>query len=307
MARYFMNAQLLSIFFNVITPVFTLVVLGWIAGPRLGLEARTMSRAAYFLFVPAFIFSTLSNATIEADLAIRMIGYTAIVHISVAIVGFLVAKALGRSAKMVGAYTLIAVFGNVGNFGFPLIEFHLGDVAVELAAIYFLAIILIAFIIGVLAANWHKGGNFTAIFEVFKTPALIAAVPAIIINWFNISTPIMLDRVVGLLGQAMVPVMLLALGVQLANTKSLQIDKDTIIASSLRLLVSPALAFILVGFFGLDGLARGAGIMQAAMPAAVLTSIIALEYDLLPDFVTRTVLFSTLASVVTLTLILAVV
>ena len=47
--------------------------------------------------------------------------------------------------------------------------------------------------------------------------------------------------------------------------------------------------------------------MQAAMPAAVLTSIIALEYDLLPDFVTRTVLFSTLASVVTLTLILAVV
>jgi hypothetical protein len=41
------------------------------------------------------------------------------------------------------------------------------------------------------------------------------------------------------------------------------------------------------------------------MPAAVLASIIALENDLLPEFVTTTVLFSTLASIVTLTLVLA--
>ncbi|MFT5194107.1 MAG: putative permease [Cellvibrionaceae bacterium] len=302
-----MNAQLISIFFNVIAPVFALVAIGRVAGPRLGLEARTLSRAAYFLFVPAFIFSTLSNATIDADLAARMIGYTAVVHISVALIGFGIAKALGKSAQMVGAYTLIAVFGNVGNFGFPLIEFHLGDQAVEFAAIYFLAIILISFVISVLAANWHKGGSLVAVLEVFKTPALIAAIPAILLNWYNIPIPIMVERVVGLLGQAMVPVMLLALGVQLANTKSLKIDSDTIIASAIRLIISPALAFALVGFFGLDGLERGAGIMQAAMPAAVLTSIIALEYDLVPDFVTRTVLFSTLASVVTLTLILTVI
>ncbi len=266
-----------------------------------------MSRVAYFLFVPAFIFSTLSTATIQADLAVRMIGYTAVVHIGVALVGFLVAWLLGKSAPMIGAYTLIAVFGNVGNFGFPLIEFHLGPAAIELAAIYFLAIILISFVIGVVAANWHKGGSWVAILEVFKTPALIAAVPAIFINWSGIGVPLMVERVTGLLGQAMVPVMLLALGVQLAGTESLKIDSDTVIASAIRLLVSPALAFLLVGFFGLDGLERGAGIMQAAMPAAVLTSIIALEYDLLPDFVTRTVLFSTLASVVTLTLILGVV
>jgi len=301
------NAQLVSIFFNVIAPVFALVIIGRLAGPRLGLEARTMSRAAYYLFVPAFIFSTLSQATIDAALAVRMISYTTVVHISVALIGFLIAKALGKSAKMVGAYTLIAVFGNVGNFGFPLIEFHLGEKAVELATIYFLAIILISFVISVMAANWHKGGSLTAVLEVFKTPALIAAVPAIFLNWFNIPIPIMVDRITGLLAQAMVPIMLIALGVQLASTKSLKIDTDTLIASGIRLIISPALAFILVGFFRLDGLARGAGIMQAAMPAAVLTSIIALEYDLLPDFVTRTVLFSTLASVVTLTLILAVV
>lgn len=302
-----MNAQLVSIFFNVISPVFALVAIGWFAGPRLGLEARTLSRAAYFLFIPAFVFSTLSKATIEADLALRMISYTAVVHITVALVGFLIAWMLGKSTKMIGAYTLIAVFGNVGNFGFPIIQFHLGESAIEAATVYFLGIMVISFIIGVMAANWHKGGSGSAILEVFKTPALIATVPAILFNWFDLSTPLMIDRIFGLLGQAMVPVMLVALGVQLAGTKSLKLDWDTLITSAIRLLAAPALAFALASFFGLDGVERGAGIMQAAMPAAVLTSIIALEYDLLPDFVTRTVLFSTLASVVTLTLILTII
>jgi len=48
-------------------------------------------------------------------------------------------------------------------------------------------------------------------------------------------------------------------------------------------------------------------VLQAAMPAAVLASIIAVENDLLPEFVITTVLFSTLLSIVTLTVVLAIV
>ncbi|MGB5049088.1 MAG: AEC family transporter, partial [Caldilineaceae bacterium] len=76
---------------------------------------------------------------------------------------------------------------------------------------------------------------------------------------------------------------------------------DMFIASGVRLLGGPLLALLLVIPFGLTGLERGAGILQASMPSAVLASIIALEHDLLPDFVTPTVLLSTLLSLVTLT------
>jgi predicted permease len=61
----------------------------------------------------------------------------------------------------------------------------------------------------------------------------------------------------------------------------------------------------LAPFFGLTGIERGAGILQMSMPVAVLASLIALEHNLMPDFVTRTVLFSTVASSVTLTVVLA--
>ncbi|MCA9932238.1 MAG: hypothetical protein KC419_27325, partial [Anaerolineales bacterium] len=61
--------QLVEIFFNVITPVFALVLIGYLAGPRLGLEARTLSRLAYFVLIPSFVFNVMSSAKMEAALA----------------------------------------------------------------------------------------------------------------------------------------------------------------------------------------------------------------------------------------------
>ena len=301
-----MLLQLGEIFLNVITPVFALVLIGYIAAPRLGLEARTLSRFAYYVLVPAFVFNVMSSATIEAELATQMLVYILLVHVACALLGYGVARLLRRPPAMVGAYVLVAVFGNVGNFGLPLIEFRLGEAALIPATVYFLAIIIVAFVIGVAAANLQKGGSLGAILAVFKTPALLALPPALLVNWLNLTPPLLLTRITGLLGGAMVPTMLVALGVQLAATQALTIDRDVVVASSLRLLGGAALALLIVVPFGLTGLERGAGVLQSAMPTAVLASIIALEYDLLPDFVTTAVLFSTLASVITLTLLMAV-
>jgi len=101
--------------------------------------------------------------------------------------------------------------------------------------------------------------------------------------------------------------MLVTLGVQLSQMERFHFSGDMLIASGLRLIGGPLLAFALVVPFGLTGLERGAGILQASMPTAVLASIIALEHDLLPEFVTPTVLFSTLISLVTLTVLMVVI
>ena len=61
---------LFSVFLNVVTPVFILVVIGYFIGPRLNVEARSLSRTAYYVLVPAFIFNIISEAKIEAELAL---------------------------------------------------------------------------------------------------------------------------------------------------------------------------------------------------------------------------------------------
>ncbi len=301
-----MAMQLVGIFFNVITPVFTLVAIGYFAGPPLGLNARTLSRFAYFILIPAFVFEIIRTTHIQATDVVRMTVFITAVHLGLIVLGLAIALLLRRSPKMVAAYILIAVFGNVGNFGLPLIEFRLGKDAIPVATVYFLVIMTVSFVVGVVVANWQHG-SFKAVLTVFKTPALLALVPAFVVNLFDIQLPLTFTRSTGLLAGAMIPTMLVALGVQLAGMKSFRFSSDVIISSAVRLLGGALLAVLLAMPFGVTGVARGAGIFQSAMPAAVLTSIIAIEYDLLPDFVTTTVLFSTLASAVTLTLVMGLV
>jgi len=303
-------------FLNVLVPVFALVALGYLVAPRLQLDSRTLSRFAYFVLVPAFVFDVLGTAKLQAALAVRMAAYFIMVEIACALVGFLLARVLRRNGPMTAAYVLIAVFPNVGNFGLPIAQFALGPQALPAATVYFVASTAISFVIGVSAAHWQRssgpdgaprapGGAWRTVRQVAKTPGLIALIPALLLDGFQIVPPPVIERPAALLAGALVPTMLVALGAQLAHAGIPRLSVDMLVAAGARLIAGPIIGVLLVLPFGLTGVERGTGILQASMPAAVLASIIALENDLLPDFVVATVLFSTLVSVVTLTVVLA--
>jgi hypothetical protein len=299
-------AELLNIFFNIMAPVFILVLIGYVVGPRLGLDARSLGRYAYFILTPAFVFEQLRLVEIGLGLVVRMSLCMLTVEVCCALLAFVVARGLlRRSAKMTAVYVSAAAFGNVGNFGFPIIQFALGEDALGAATIYFLVVLVVSFIIGVGAASWVEGGGFGAVLAVLKTPGVMVVPLAMVVNWFQLDLPLTLSRPIGLLAEALVPTMLVTLGVQLASAGIPRPDLDMVMAGAVRLVGSPLIALGLVPFFALGSLERDVGILQASMPVAVLVSMIALEHDMLPTFVTALVLFSTLVSIVTLTTVIA--
>ena len=300
----YMLFELAAIFLNVVLPVFGIVAIGYLLGPRLALQAHTLSRVAYYVFVPAFVFQSISTSRVGLGNALTMIIYITVCHLIFAALGWAAGRLLKRSAEVTAAFMMIAVFGNVGNFGIPLIRFRLGDSALAPATIYFVAIVITAFIVCVGAAGWAKGGRSGAVWSIFKTPALWAAIPAFIVSDSGVELPLVLTRIVGLLADAMIPMMLMALGLQLSEVRKLRISGDVMIAAGLRLLVAPAVAAVVAIPFGLSHVEYATGILQAGMPAAVLVSIIAIEHDVVPEFVTTTVFFSTLLSLLTLTVLL---
>jgi hypothetical protein len=302
-----MATELLSIFLDVVAPVFAIVVVGYLVGPRLGLDAKTLSRAAYYVFVPAFTFDVISRSRVPLASAGRMAAYAIVTHLAFGAVAFVLARLFRRSREVTAAYVMLSVFGNVGNFGLALVTFRLGDAALAPATIYFVVILLTSFVVCVGVAAWTRGGGLSAVSSVFRTPALIVAVPAALVSAAEAELPLVVSRTVGLLGGAMIPVMLFVLGVQLAHTRVLRPTVDVGVVSVLRLVGAPALAFLLAAPFGLGGLERATGILQAGMPPAVLVAIIATEYDVAPGFVTAAVLISTVLSLPTLTVLLALV
>ena len=296
--------EFFSVFINVVMPVFGIVVLGYLLGDRLQLQAQTLTRAAYFVFVPAFIFDAISKVRVPLDNVLKMVFFIALTHILAALIAGGVGRLLGRSREMIAAFIMIAAFGNVGNYGIAVVQFRLGDAALASAIIHSVAITVIAFVICVSAAGWARGGSRGALSGLIRTPALWAVIPALIVSNNDIAMPLMASRMIGLLAGAMIPVMLFALGVQFREQKKVEFNLDVVMTSSIRLLLAPALACLVAIPFGLGHIDYASGVLQAAMPTAVLAAIISKEYNIVPNFVTTVVLFSTLASLVTLTVIM---
>lgn len=302
-----MLGQLPSVFLDVVAPVFAIVALGWALGPRLALEARTVSRAAYYLFVPAFTFDVIARSDVPLGSAARMVAFAVVAHAAFALLGFAVARALRRTPEVTAAYVMLAVFGNVGNFGLALVQFRFGAGALAPATIYYIAILVTSFVVCVGAAAWVRGGGLSAIASVLRTPALWVVPPAMLVAGDVVALPLSISRSVGLLGSAMIPAMLLALGLQLAESGRLRVTPDVFAVTGLRLVAAPLLAAAIVGPFGLGEVERATGVLQAGTPAAILVAIIAVEHGIAPSFVTTAVIFTTLCSLPTLTVLLALV
>ncbi|PID60902.1 transporter [candidate division KSB3 bacterium] len=300
--------QLFSIFLDVVVPVFTLVFLGYVAGPALKLDVRTLSRTAYFIFVPALIFQIISRVELQAASAAKMLVYIVLVHILCALTAFGLARMLNCSRQLSAAYVIIAVSGNVGNFGLPLIRFRFGEQALAQGTIYFLGVMVISLTICVIAASWARdGSSLQALISIFKTPALIAVVPALLVNVADIKVPLMISRVTELAGAAMVPLLLIAAGVHLAQATHTVLSAHVFMTAALRLIAAPCIALLVSFPLGIRGQERATGILQTGMPVAIVASIISLEYQLMPEFVATSVLFTSVIGMLTLTVLLSLV
>lgn len=296
---------LVAIFLDTLAPVFVLVIIGYLAGTRLQFDPRTLSRLAYWVLAPAFVYHSFATATLELTAATRMAAFYTVVTAGSIITAGLLAFLLRRSPQKIAAFVLVAAFGNVGNFGLSVVQFASGAEALAVGTVYFLIGNFIGFVVGVLAATWHKGNRWEAIRSALLNPAVLAVLFAILMKQLGLSFPPFLMRSIALVADSMIPVMLLALGVQFAHLGRFQLTWEVTLASVVRLLVSPALGFLLAEAFMLTTVERASGLVQVSMPSAVFCALLAIEHELEPQFVTTAVFLSTVISAVTLTVVLS--
>lgn len=299
-----MAVHFLSIFINVVVPVFALVMLSYFLGPKLKIDYKSLTKTAYYIIIPGFVFNVLSRLEIDVSSAWRMVLVISIVFSLAGAIGWLVARLMGLGREMCVAFFMTCVFGNVGNFGLAITKFQLGDAGMESATIYMMAVNTISFALCVLAAGWAKNGGYAALKTLFRTPGISIMPFALIFPITGTIPPLPLQHISELLGQAMIPIMLLILGLQLRESGRLNFGVATFAASGIRLLVGPLAAFFIIPLAGLTEVQTSAGIIEASMPAAVLTAIVALENDIVPSFVTSVVFVSTLLSLLTLSIVM---
>lgn len=247
----------------------------------------------------------LTSGQLDGDDITQMAAFAAASILIMGAITALIARLLGFERSFMVALLITVMFANAGNYGLSLTLFAFGEQAVAHASIYFVTSAFLVYTLGVVLASWGHSDLKTALLGVFKVPVIYAVIFALIYNWFEWQLPLPVDRTISLLSEAAIPVMIVLLGIQLYNAKISREIYKVGLSSGLRLVVFPLLAIGLASIFRLEGTAYQAGVVESAVPTAVLTTVLATEYDLEPSFVTTAVVVSTLISPLTLTPLLA--
>jgi predicted permease len=202
-------------------------------------------------------------------------------------------------------FILSTTFMNAGNFGLPFTDFTLGSEGLAWASIFFVTSMLTMNSVGIYIATAGAYPPADALRKLITFPAIYAIPLALVIRGMNIDIPLPILRPLELLSDATVPTMLLLLGMQIASNGFPKQKALLAVSTSLRLLLSPLTAWLLALILGLTGVARSAALIEAAMPTAVFTAVLAYEFDLDPSFASSAIFATTLLSPLTLTPLIA--
>jgi malate permease and related proteins len=298
-------ALLLAIFANDVLPIFLVAGVGFLAARFLRADVRTLSRVSFNALSPCLVFHLLVTSSVGADDFFRMGALAVITILGVGVVARGAAAALGLDRATTVALLIVVMFSNSGNYGLPVVLFAFGKDALAHATVYFVVNAVAIYTLGVLLASSGHLSLPAALKGMLKVPAVWGAVAAGLAMWLHIEVPPMVMRPVELLSGAALPVMILVLGMQLERSSWPTRPGLVAAATALTLVVTPLIAWGAVGLLGIHGVARQAAILQSGMPSAVLTTVLALEYEVVPSFVTACVLVSTIASPFTVTLLIA--
>jgi hypothetical protein len=294
----------LRVFLEVVLPVALVAVIGGAVGRWRGVPVAPASALVFYLFSPALVFQSMATTQLSADVSFRIVGVMLATFVVMWLVSSAWSLARGHDASFRAAFALGATTPNVGNMGLPVAQLAFGDAGLQVAVMNFVVGATLTNTAGIAVASMAGGSMREALRAPFRYPALYAAVGGVAVNALGLELPITVLAPVRSLAGAAVPVMLVVLGLQLRADGLGDDLLETLMVNVMRLGVAPVAAWGVASALGLAGVTRATLVVLAAMPTAVLATILATEFGARPAFVTRVVVTSTVLCMATLTVLI---
>lgn len=282
---------------GVLLPVFAIAAIGF-GWRRTGVafEREFVTRLVLNIGGPCLIVDSLS----DLDLPLAVVGRMALGGVAMIVCTVAVCFLILRIAKMpIRNFLPALAIGNTGNLGLSVCFFAFGAEGLGLAVAVF-----VANSIGQFTLTPMLQSGRSPLTTLVTTPVIYGAAIGTTLLVTGYELPGWIADTVGLLGNLLIPMMLLALGNTLAGLKVAHLPFASF-WGLVRLVVGFLVAFAVAEALALDGVARGVLILQGAMPAAMFSYLFAARYERAPDDVAGIVLLSTAFSVVTLPFVVA--
>ena len=287
---------------EVILPVVLVALVGVALARAFRLDMDTVGKINLYGLTPLLAFDSVMKTEVSGGQAVQLVGGYLLITLVIGLVALAAGWRQDRPTRR--AIVASVIIGNNGNFGLPIALLALGRVGLDQAVVIFVTSLVVMYTVGPALLGSH-GGVGDAVLTVIKLPVTWALVAGLIVRLTGVTLPIGVARGVELLAQAAIPMVLIALGLQLGQRASLQLTAPVLIAAGVRVVVLPLLAVGIGLLLGLGALELSSLVLACAMPTAVNAFMLAREYGSNPQLVASVVALSTLASLGTIAAVVA--
>lgn len=303
---------LVVLFRDVCLPIVVLFGTGWALDRKFKFDLQTLVRLNIYLFVPAFIFVKVTEAQLDGRTGFKIVLFTLT---SIACMGFvssMTARWFRNDLPTRKALQLSTMFYNCGNYGIPLMTLAFPTVGPLVQVFVLMTMNVSTFTLGLFiahssiaegAGHWRK-----SLGPVLRQPAIYAITLAWIFKGLEVPVQeaVFLWRPLEYLAEGLVGFALITLGVQLSKTEVRGLRGPLTQSLIIRLVGGPCVGILLTWLFGFEGKIAAILILGTAAPAAINTALLAYEFKANSQFAAATVFYTTLLSVLVVTLLLSI-
>ncbi len=282
------------------------MLIGAILQRKFQFNLKQLSTLITYCLMPAAVFVNIYDIRIEIDLLLQIIYYLMLYSLSLIIVSHFISKILklenGESAALKNSISLM----NSGNYGLPVSQLIFSQnpvgVSIQIFIVIFQNLLTYSYgIYNLLSATKTIGGIIQSF---LRLPVFHALVLGILFQFFTIQLPNSILLPLNQLANGFVAIALILLGAQLSNIKLNFFHRVITWALIGRLLMGPLVAFAMIYLLNIDGIVAQSLFIASSFPTSRNTSTIAMEYQIEPELHAQIVLFSTLFSIITVTVVI---
>ncbi len=296
-------------------PLFLLILLGyaltrWGRWPRTASDALT--RFVFSVAVPALLFRLMSDFSrmppVDARLLVAFFGGCLIVFL----LGRVAARQLfGLDGVGQSVFAIGGVFSNNVLLGVPIAKVTLGDAAMPSVSLVVVFNALILWTLVTISVEWARTGRASlasltqTAWNVIRNPVVAAILLGTTWGWVGIPLPGIADRTLQMIGEAAVPLSLIALGMGLAEYGVAGGWRESAAISVLKLAALPLVVFVLARLLDLPPTESQAVVLLASLPVGANVYLMAREFGALSGPVATSLVVSTALAAATTPLVLA--
>lgn len=290
-------ALFLDILTKVTLPIVVMVALGWLLQPKLKLDVGTLNRLQVYVVMPAFFVHFLSSGK-QPISVVWPVFYFGIVQFLILIpIGWLAAMLFRMRRGLGPVMGLATAYANVGFFGVPVTLLAFGPDFLIHQSVLAALMATLTCTVGVWMLAPSGGSVVAKLKTVFETPLIPSIIIGLLLRGFEIRIPTLIQQPIELLGTIFTPLALYTLGAQVAATNAVKIEwGPQILVQSLKFLVAPAITWWICATMGLPRDVTNVIVVATATPVGVLISIFAAEYKTEFEFISTSIVVSTILS-----------